>query len=614
MKFIKDMIAKRPAHADDAQGSDIARETLQQDLEDSGFGGSVLQRAEMSSRDPFVKKAMQTEEAAIDAGEDEFDPIADFEKNAVAGFEAERDAYGETLRAGLQSDLHTESAEAFDDEDDFDDDDFEDELEEAVEEDEQDGMIAAELEDDGDADFDDEDPFAMEDETDDDLDDYEDDDFDDEAESEELEPEEKEALLAEIRDAMGAMSHIKPDEDKVSEAEDGASRHGAWAEDEEFGRQAIARAALDKIDENSVGDRLLEETNSKFSEGEGSRRRLAIAHMKAAAAATKADRVLKKHTGRDPSNDPEEQFQYREDLAKVMRPHEPEMETEEPAMDTPENSRRPSTPREHAAHRVMEDPSASRDWRETAEDEDLNAIRSEVGGMSRDAMAPSNRPISEGRRRIWDIDDEDDAPSRPKSEPREPVAATPAPEPEPIPEPTPEPTPEPEAEPVVAAAPAPSRRPGRVKTRIIGFQADDENKDIFDDATKQESHATKFPTGWIVVTEGPGRGSAFTIFNGVSKIGRGEGQSVTLDFGDNSISRDNHAAIAYDAEARKFFLGHGGKSNIVRLNDKPVLSTEEIMDGDTIRIGETTLTFVSFCGEDFSWEAQGEGAEHAAIA
>ena len=117
------------------------------------------------------------------------------------------------------------------------------------------------------------------------------------------------------------------------------------------------------------------------------------------------------------------------------------------------------------------------------------------------------------------------------------------------------------------------------------------------------------------MTTGPGRGSAFTLFNGVSKIGRAEDQTVALDFGDNSISRDNHAAIAFDSETRKFFLGHGGKSNIVRLNDKPVLSTEEIMNGDTIRIGETTLTFVSFCGADFSWEEVREGgADHAAIA
>ena len=97
--------------------------------------------------------------------------------------------------------------------------------------------------------------------------------------------------------------------------------------------------------------------------------------------------------------------------------------------------------------------------------------------------------------------------------------------------------------------------------------------------------------------------------HGVSQIGRGEDQAVRLDFGDTSISRNNHAAVAYDDEQGKFFLGHGGKSNLVRLNGRPVLSTEEMSNGDEIRIGETTLKFVSLCGENFTWKSS-EGADN----
>ena len=82
------------------------------------------------------------------------------------------------------------------------------------------------------------------------------------------------------------------------------------------------------------------------------------------------------------------------------------------------------------------------------------------------------------------------------------------------------------------------------------------------------------------------------------------------DFGDTSISRNNHAAVAYDDEQGKFFLGHGGKSNLVRLNGRPVLSTEEMSNGDQIRIGETTLKFVALCGEEFTWKST-EGADNA---
>ena len=110
---------------------------------------------------------------------------------------------------------------------------------------------------------------------------------------------------------------------------------------------------------------------------------------------------------------------------------------------------------------------------------------------------------------------------------------------------------------------------------------------------------------------GPGRGSCFTMFTGVSQIGRGEDQAVRLDFGDTSISRNNHAAVAYDDEQGKFFLGHGGKSNLVRLNGKPVLSTEELTSGDMVRIGETTLKFVSLCGEDFTWASTADKGNFA---
>ena len=157
------------------------------------------------------------------------------------------------------------------------------------------------------------------------------------------------------------------------------------------------------------------------------------------------------------------------------------------------------------------------------------------------------------------------------------------------------------------------RSAGRVKTRMLGFQPDAQGpKDVFEETAEKAavSQAQHFPAGWIVVVTGPGRGASFTLHNGVSQIGRGEDQAVRLDFGDTSISRNNHAAVAYDDEQGKFFLGHGGKSNLVRLNGRPVLSTEEMSNGDEIRIGETTLKFVALCGEEFTWKST-EGADTA---
>ena len=148
----------------------------------------------------------------------------------------------------------------------------------------------------------------------------------------------------------------------------------------------------------------------------------------------------------------------------------------------------------------------------------------------------------------------------------------------------------------------------RVRTRMLGFDQEAAIIDPIDKAAAQASpKGARFPVGWIVVADGPGRGQSFTLHSGVSTIGRGDDQTVVLDLGDTSISREKHAAIAYDEEANGFFLGHGGKSNIVRLNGRPVLSTEDLRHGDMIRIGETTLRFVALCGDEFVWE----GAGHA---
>mgnify|MGYP000097275550 CR=1 FL=1 len=160
------------------------------------------------------------------------------------------------------------------------------------------------------------------------------------------------------------------------------------------------------------------------------------------------------------------------------------------------------------------------------------------------------------------------------------------------------------------------RRADRAKTRILGFEHQgDTGTDPFETATAAETpEEARFPVGWLVVVDGPGRGAFFTLQTGVSAIGRGEDQAVRLDFGDSSISRSNHALLAYDGEQAKFFLGHGGKRNIVRLNDRPVLSTEEITDKDQIRIGETTLRFIALCGADFDWAGESVSTRHDASA
>ena len=560
-------------------------------------------------------------------------------------------------------------------------------------------------------------------------------------------------------------------EDDFEDADDGFEAPGAavvrarsqgndWSEDEDFGRKAIARSQLGAG--GASEDRILQKTNSKMVDRESSRRHSAMAHLKAAAAATKADRVLKDEASRDPAADPEEQSPYRDDLAKVVRPRAVSRPTTRPTTvqrpsvspweddglddedldfgaeaaqgfadddtDTPDfddagdrfadgNERFGDDPTErfasgadrfaidasafdqHAAEEeedafgarfdpeaVEEEKSAlipddlseddfaddgpnfaanvgdrfgveeleasggsdaENDWdmggdeavEETAafevpdfpiaadvEEEPEETPEPETDGpvpstAVSEAIAMANAPDEpeeidgdEVRRKIWDLSA--DTPLI-----RDPIETAATPD-EPAPEAAPEPAPEPE--PIVNVAAAATtvtgragRSAGRVKTRLLGFQdPEDTSGDVFEAAKPVAPSAdAKYPVGWIIVIDGPGHGSCFTLFNGVSQIGRGEEQAVRLDFGDTSISRNNHAAVAFDDEQTKFFLGHGGKSNLVRLNGRPVLSTEELSHGDAIRIGETTLKFVALCGDDFNWKmTDGEDANNGANA
>ncbi len=172
----------------------------------------------------------------------------------------------------------------------------------------------------------------------------------------------------------------------------------------------------------------------------------------------------------------------------------------------------------------------------------------------------------------------------------------------------------------VGAAP---RRATRTKTRVLGFEAQPAAVvPLFEGAETlpvaappaQGKGYVMFPAGWLIVKDGPGKGASFALSQGVSQIGRGLDQTVSLDYGDMAISRHNHAAIAYDPQTHEFHIGHGGKSNLVRLNGRPLLSTEPAKDGDEIQIGETTLILKVLCTPEFNWssyEAEGDGHDMA---
>lgn len=156
--------------------------------------------------------------------------------------------------------------------------------------------------------------------------------------------------------------------------------------------------------------------------------------------------------------------------------------------------------------------------------------------------------------------------------------------------------------------------PNEGKTRLVGFDTSDGRLDLFGEDEKTDGAGVSFkPVGFLLVVDGPGEGHCFALKSGMSTIGRSMDQTVALDFGDRAISRSNHAAIVYDPQTHQFLLGHGGKSNIVRLNGVAVVMTEELESGALIQIGATTMRFVALCGADFNWNDGGTESDDDAF-
>jgi hypothetical protein len=113
----------------------------------------------------------------------------------------------------------------------------------------------------------------------------------------------------------------------------------------------------------------------------------------------------------------------------------------------------------------------------------------------------------------------------------------------------------------------------------------------------------ELPVGWITVIAGPGRGRFLPISLGMNSLGRDNTNRLPVNFGDEMISRNDHAFLIFDEEQKAFWVQHGGKSNLLRVNGNPVMAPTPLANGDVIRLGSTELRFTAFCDPAFSWSA-----------
>lgn len=137
---------------------------------------------------------------------------------------------------------------------------------------------------------------------------------------------------------------------------------------------------------------------------------------------------------------------------------------------------------------------------------------------------------------------------------------------------------------------------GETTTRILsGAEVDEEP------GAKEELQDPV--SGFLVVIEGPGRGSVCMLGYGMNPVGRDPGQRIALDHGDPYVSRESHCLVTFDPVMAKFWIQPGEGHKLAYLDDQPVLVPTELGAGDHIRLGATVLRFVPLCGEGFSWES-----------
>ena len=108
-------------------------------------------------------------------------------------------------------------------------------------------------------------------------------------------------------------------------------------------------------------------------------------------------------------------------------------------------------------------------------------------------------------------------------------------------------------------------------------------------------------TGWLVSISGPEKGSDYRLTMERNFIGRSEDMDVRITE-DEYVSRDNHAAVSYSPKKNTYHLYPGDSKGLVYLNDKEVLTPEQLKPFDIVELGKTKLMFVPLCGDNFNWD------------
>ena len=144
---------------------------------------------------------------------------------------------------------------------------------------------------------------------------------------------------------------------------------------------------------------------------------------------------------------------------------------------------------------------------------------------------------------------------------------------------------------------------GDEKTRLVGSRRRQADRERLQEQADKTDAMDDPVVGWLVIVQGPGKGRALTLGYGTNSIGRGEANRVSLNFGDDQMSRDQHATVTYDPRGKKFYVQQGSGTNLTYLDDEPVLAPTELAAGNDLTLGNTVVRFVPFCDAGFDWQS-----------
>jgi hypothetical protein len=120
-------------------------------------------------------------------------------------------------------------------------------------------------------------------------------------------------------------------------------------------------------------------------------------------------------------------------------------------------------------------------------------------------------------------------------------------------------------------------------------EADRQTADFDDLPTYFITAKSMEPIARLVIVGGPGAGNSRPVFAGTNSVGREGSNRVPLDFGDDTISRKQHAVIVADSATGEMDIRDGGKVNPIVVNGKVISGKEVLRIGDTVELGTTTL-------------------------